>query len=47
MNRTYDERPPIEREDLDIEGRYDYVANEDDNEYAAQAQSTFSRYFNY
>lgn len=47
MNRFFDDfNTDIQVEELDIEGIYDYVNNQDDNEYEQRARNTWEGYFN-
>ena len=47
MNKFFDDFDTnIQPEELDIEGYYDYVINEDDNEYEQHAHGTWEEYFN-
>lgn len=46
MNRYFDDfDTQIQPEELDIEGIYDYVNNEGDNEYEQYSHSTWENYF--
>ena len=47
MNKYFDDfDTQIQPEELDIEGIYDYIQNEDDNEYEQLAHNTWEKYFN-
>lgn len=46
MNKYFDDfNTQIQADELDIEGIYDYVNNQDDNEYEQRAHSTWERFF--
>jgi hypothetical protein len=46
MNKFYDDfDTQIQPDELDIEGIYNYINNEDDNEYVARARSTWEQYY--